>query len=334
MAGESLTRAQARASVARFRGKVIGVVGDLMLDEFVAGDASRISPEAPVPVVLFESRSFRGGGAANAAANIVSLGGSPVVLGVIGSDTAGDALTECLRAQGVTTTGILKDAARPTTHKLRVVARGQQIVRVDTESHEHLSPVTEASLLRSIEELAPKVNAWLLSDYAKGLLSEAVCERVVRAAEPAGIPVLVDPKGRSFSKYRGASVLTPNTLELELATGIVTHNQDPLVEQAVTRLSDTLPGTIFLVTRGARGMTLVQPGEKARHFPTVAQAVFDVTGAGDSVIGAIALCLSSHATWNEALFLASHAAGIAVSKHGTVAVTDEELIASFPETGP
>jgi rfaE bifunctional protein kinase chain/domain len=313
-----LTSDTAQKLIAAFRGKHVIVVGDVMLDEYVRGDVARISPEAPVPVVDLTERLLSPGGAANAAANVVSLGGRATLVGLAGTDSSGASLRGALHDRGI-----------ETTHKLRVVARTQQIVRVDIESRDALSAKAEEDLLNTVRALSEVASAFVISDYAKGVVSERVAKGVVEAANARGIPVVCDPKGREYSKYVGATVITPNVLELEVAVGMSTHNVDGAVVEAGNKLLPGLGGTALLVTRGPHGMTLLRGGEEPMHMPTVARSVFDVTGAGDTVVGALALALASSTPWQEALLLASHAAGIAVAKAGTVAVTAAELGESF-----
>lgn len=319
----------AQRLVGAFRGKHVIVVGDVMLDEYVRGDVARISPEAPVPVVDLTERGLSPGGAANAAANVVSLGGKSTLVGLVGTDGSGASLRGALHDKGIETDGLVVTGERPTTHKLRVVARTQQIVRVDVESREKLSKKVENELIQTIRALTEVADALVISDYAKGVVSDAVCDGVIAAAKARGLPVVCDPKGREYGKYVGATVITPNVLELEVATGVQTHNVDGAVVEAGNLLVPKLDGTALLVTRGPHGMTLLRANEEPLHMPTVARSVYDVTGAGDTVVGALSLALSSQTPWAEALLLASHAAGIAVGKAGTVAVTAEELVASF-----
>ncbi len=324
-----LTFERARALVQSFHGKRVVVVGDVMLDEYVRGDVARVSPEAPVPVVDLTERSVSPGGAANAAANVVSLGGKASIIGLVGTDAPGASLRSALGEKGIDADGLVTSGERPTTHKMRVVARTQQIVRVDVESRDPLSSRVEDELVAMIAARAEEADAMVISDYAKGVISDAVARAVVLAGKRRGLPVIIDPKGRDYAKYAGATVITPNLLELEVATLAHTENADAAIVLAGTRLMATLDGGALLVTRGAQGMTLLRPGEAPLHVPTVARSVFDVTGAGDTVVGSLALALAVGAPLGEAVFLATHAASIAVAKAGTVAVRGEELVASF-----
>jgi len=316
-----------------FSGKHVLVVGDVMLVEFILGAVSRSSPEAPVPVVELRERFVTPGGAANAAANVVSLGGLATLVGLVGEDAICASLRASLRERGIEDGALVVSSERATTHKLRVVAQTQQIVRVDSETRSEPSAQLAQTVVERILSLAAHVDAVLLSDYAKGVVSGAVARATIEAAARRNIPVVVDPKGRDYAKYRGASVITPNVLELETATGAVTENADDVIVEAGEGLLRTLVGTSLVVTRGARGMTWLRAGAAPVHLPTLARAVFDVTGAGDTVVGALVLALASRAAMPDALLLASHAARIAVSKRGTVAVTRDELLASFEAGG-
>lgn len=310
--------------LATFAGKHVVVIGDVMLDEFVHGDVSRISPEAPVPVIEVRERVRTPGGAANAAANVVSLGGRATLLGVIGDDTAGGALIDAITARGIDATHLTVDASRPTTQKTRIIARTQQIVRMDAESRVPLSNEIEAALIASIASTVASADAIIVSDYAKG----AITEKVAQAAIATRVPVVVDPKGRDFKKYRGATVVTPNTSELEAVSGEHANDADDLVRIG-TRVLPMLEGSALLITRGPQGMTLLSPGEPALHVPTAARTVYDVTGAGDTVVGTLALALCAGARVRDVLELASRAAGVVVGKAGTATVTPEELLGAL-----
>jgi D-beta-D-heptose 7-phosphate kinase/D-beta-D-heptose 1-phosphate adenosyltransferase len=322
-----LTASAAAAYVEAFRGKHVVVVGDVMLDEYVRGDVARVSPEAPVPVVDLTERSVSPGGAANAAANVLSLGGRASIVGLIGEDALGVTLRDELAARGIDVRGLVTDA-RPTTHKLRIVARMQQIVRVDVESRESPLPDVEAKLEREIVALAEQADAVIVSDYGKGVVSRCVARAAVTVARRRGLPVVVDPNGRDYAKYAQATVVTPNVFELEVAAGVATHNVDAAVVEAGVRVLPLLGGASLVVTRGARGMTLLSADAPPHHLPTLARSVFDVTGAGDTVVGTLTLALACGVPLAPALELASHAAGIAVARAGTVSVRRDELLAS------
>ncbi len=326
---ETLSQQVVERIVASFPKQRIVVVGDVMLDEYVRGDVARISPEAPVPVVDLTERQMMPGGAANAAANIISLGASVALIGVVGVDAAAEQLRGAMTARGIDSKYIVGAADRSTTHKLRVVARTQQIVRVDVETRAVLSAQCEADVVAQIEASAVGAQAVVISDYAKGVVTNRVIQGCVEAARAAGIPLVVDPKGRDFTRYAGATIITPNVLELEEATGVSTHNESEAIVRAARDLLTRLNGASILVTRGAAGMTLLAPNQPPLHLPTVARSVFDVTGAGDTVVSTLTLAMAARTSMLEALVLATHAASIAVGRPGTVAVTTKELLASF-----
>lgn len=328
---EKLTHKSVEQVLVSFAGKHVVVVGDVMLDEYVRGDVARISPEAPVPVVDLTERQLMPGGAANAAANIVSLGAKATIVGIVGADAQADQLRTAMKERGIGTEALVTASERPTTHKLRIVARTQQIVRVDVESRSKLAAESEAKLVAQIKASAATAHALVISDYAKGVVTDAVISTCIETALSLGIPLVVDPKARDFSKYAGATIITPNILELEVAAGVSTHNEDAAVVEAGRGLLANVKGSSILVTRGAHGMTLLAPDREPLHLPTVARSVYDVTGAGDTVVGTLTLALAAKVVIDHALVLASHAASIAVGRPGTVAVTTEELLASFDD---
>jgi D-beta-D-heptose 7-phosphate kinase/D-beta-D-heptose 1-phosphate adenosyltransferase len=300
------------------------VVGDLMLDEFIRGDVARISPEAPVPILDMRDRSSTPGGAANAANNVRSLGASAAVVGVVGDDAPGAALRALLESAAIDTTGIVGDASRPTTQKTRVVARGQQVVRIDHESRAALDATIREALIQRACAAVANADACIVSDYGKGVVTPELVTAIVDAARPRKTPIVVDPKRRDFDAYRGATVVTPNLLELEHATGRHAEKTDDVVASGSSLLG-ALGGGALLVTRGASGMTLLEAGKPPVHTPARARAVFDVTGAGDTVVSTLALALATGVPLASAIELASVAAGLVVSKVGTATVTVDEL---------
>ncbi len=320
-------------SVSAFSGKRVLVVGDVMLDEFVWGDTYRISPEAPVPVVHVGRRTFVPGGAANVAANVVSLGGEAVLGGVVGADAAGEALRQALAERGVSAEGLLADPNRPTTTKTRILARGQQVVRVDTEKRAALDAALEAEFTAWAEQALGRADACIVSDYNKGLLSEALLRRVLAAAREAGVPAVVDPKGKDYARYRGATVVTPNTAETAEAAGSDVGGEEGLL-RAARQLQAVLGGGALLVTRGSQGMSLFEPGVEPVHIPATAREVYDVTGAGDTVTSTLALALAAGQPLALAARLANHAASLVVGKAGTATVTQDELLAALPASAP
>ena len=309
----------------RFRDCPVLVVGDLMLDEYLWGHVNRISPEAPVPVVEVQRRSFTVGGAANTAANVASLGGRAILAGVVGDDGEGRRIRDLLDGLGIDTSAIAIDASRPTTTKTRVVAHSQQMVRIDHEQPGPLSEAVEAELLALLEAQLKHVRACVVSDYGKGVITPSLCERLIRLARAAGVPVVVDPKGTDYRKYRGATVVKPNQLE----TGKVLNRDlrtTAEVEAAGRELLAFLgERSSVLVTRGAHGMTLLEADRPTVHVPAHAREVYDVTGAGDTVAGTLALMLAVGGSLAEACRLASLAAAVVVGKVGTATCSHSEL---------
>ena len=303
------------------------VVGAVMLDEFARGDVRRISPEAPVPVLEVTSRAHALGGAANAAANVASLGGRATLVGVVGDDAGATVVGELLAARGIFAE-LVAEGGRPTTHKTRLVARGQQIVRIDQESREPLTAETRARLRAVVHRLANTADAFVVSDYAKGAVDAELVAAVVAAAKVRGAAVVADPKHRDLRLYRGVTVVTPNHHELELAIGRDLAGDEDFA-RAAAEVLPLLEGGALLATRGADGMTLFEPGAPPFHVKAAARSVFDVTGAGDTVVATLAVALAGKASLRDAVAAASAAAGVVVSKVGTATVTPEELGAAL-----
>ena len=294
------------------------VVGDLMLDRYYSGDTARISPEAPVPVVRVEKMQGRAGGAGNVALNIRELGGSVSVLGFIGNDDTGNELLACLTDAGVDCNVERTDQARTIT-KLRVLSRHQQLIRLDFE--DDFTALDSQSLLSKYEALLTDIDVVVLSDYGKGTLTD--CSEYIRLARQHGISVLVDPKGTDFMRYQGATLLTPNKLEFEAVVGDCADQHQ--LEQKGQTLLPQLALDAMLVTQGELGMTLFVAGQQALHFSTQAREVYDVTGAGDTVISSLAAALAVGLEFPQATALANVAAGIVVGKLGTATVSVDEI---------
>jgi D-beta-D-heptose 7-phosphate kinase/D-beta-D-heptose 1-phosphate adenosyltransferase len=305
------------------------VLGDVMVDEYVDGGATRISPEAPVPVVRVDEEFQRPGGAANVARNVQVLGGSAALIGLIGDDAAGRSLREMLSAQGVDASDLIIDRARPTTRKTRIRARGQQIARVDREATELVGEPLEDALVGAVERRLEQADALVIEDYDKGVLSPRVIARATAAAIERGVPVAVDPKIRAFRNYRNVSLFKPNRYEAEIALGMTIDSDDAAV-RAAERLRRELNCEAVLLTRGAAGMTLLQSADsKPRHVRATACEVFDVSGAGDTVIATMAMALASQVSLRTATTLAGLAAGIEVERVGVAAVTRAEVRAAL-----
>lgn len=301
------------------------VVGDLMLDEYLWGKAERISPEAPVQVVDVVREELRLGGAGNVVHNLAALGADVSVCSVVGDDQNGRELLEKFCQHHIDTRAIFLDPGRRTSRKTRVVAAHQQIVRIDRESREALPTSVEQQLCLWIAAHASEFKVVVLSDYNKGVLTPTVIASVVAAAAQAGIPVLVDPKGTDYTRYGGATLLTPNRKEAEVASGIAIKDTASLADAAAVIMGATGLQHL-LITRSEEGMSLFSLGGEVVHIPTVAREVFDVSGAGDTVLATLAVGVASGLTMAESARLANVAAGIAVGKLGTSIVTPQEII--------
>jgi D-beta-D-heptose 7-phosphate kinase/D-beta-D-heptose 1-phosphate adenosyltransferase len=308
----------------RLAGRCILIVGDVMLDHFVIGRVDRISPEAPVPIVQFDHEQFRLGGAANVAGNVVAMGGRAETVGIVGGDSDAARLLGELRRMEVGVSGIVTDPERCTTRKLRVVTtRNQQVARVDYEADAEAVGALEATLVRKIGELARSADAILVSDYLKGVVSHGVAKAAVAAGGARGIPVLIDPKVPHIDYYAGATVITPNHHEAESVTHMRIRSAGE-ARAAARRFRDRARCENVLITRGEHGMWLLSADDEVA-LPAEAREVADVTGAGDTVIGTLALALAGGASLADAARLANRAAGIVVRKFGPATVTTSEL---------
>jgi D-glycero-beta-D-manno-heptose-7-phosphate kinase len=310
----------------QFSGKTTLIVGDLMLDEFIWGKVARISPEAPVPIVEVVNETYRLGGAGNVAANIHEFGGKAIPIGVIGKDETGNRVQEILKQLGIEGFAVARDD-RPTTLKTRIIAHNQQLVRADWESRQPLSPQLNLALSTAFTRYLPQANAVIISDYAKGVVNRELLSTILPKAKAANVPVFLDPKVYDADYYRPITAITPNQREAELLTGIAIIDQATL-EDAGQSLLEKFECDYALITCGEEGMALFERSV-SHHLPTVPRKVFDVSGAGDTVIATLALVRAAGATMEEAATLANHAAGIAVGKVGTATVTREELLADF-----
>ncbi|MFB3854979.1 MAG: D-glycero-beta-D-manno-heptose-7-phosphate kinase [Vicinamibacterales bacterium] len=317
-----------QALVAEFDHRHIVIVGDVMLDEFLVGRVERISPEAPVPVVLYEGEEQRVGGAANVAHNVTSLGGRPTLVGLVGDDEAGARLVAALGEKGIDGRGLVVDPGRRTTRKLRIVtSRNQQVARIDYEDDREADGGIEDEVVRRAEGLVEGASVIVVSDYLKGAITRNLMARVVAAAGARGVPVLVDPKIPHIDYYGGATLVTPNHHEAEVATHLRIRTETEAGEAARVFQQRARCENV-LITRGEHGMCLFD-GTRHTHLPAVAREVSDVTGAGDTVIATLALSLAAGATLCEAATLANHAAGVVVGKFGAATVTKSELLEAF-----
>ena len=324
---DSPSRTRLVELVSRFEGQRIMVVGDLILDRFIWGRVERISPEAPVPVIEVIRETVHLGGAANVAANLVALGATPVPVGVAGQDEAGQALLEEFKRCGIGLEGVVLETERATTVKTRIIAHNQQVCRADRETRAPVVGATLRKLLEVSSRIIPEVSAVILSDYMKGVLVTPLVDHLIAGCRESGKFLAVDPKAEDFCVYRGASVITPNKKEAERASGLVIADDQSLA-RAGARLLEKTGAEHILITRGEEGMTLISR-EGHLHLPTVAREVFDVTGAGDTVIATLALAVAAGATVREAASLANHAAGVVVGKLGTASASRQELIDSL-----
>jgi len=330
-----LRQERAAQLIDNIRAGNVVVYGDVMLDEFVWGEATRISPEAPVPVVDIRRESVHLGGAANVLANLLSLGVPARVVGVIGDDRAGERLRAEIRESGVDASGdLVVDRARPTTMKTRIVAHShghnQAIVRADREARSPVSGEVEARLTAILREAITGASAFLISDYDKGAVTPGILAEILPFAMKRNVPVLIDPKIRNFDFYRPATLITPNHHEALRLTGSEDHTDEGL-KLAAQRIRERQGCESVLITRGERGMMLLEKESEPVYVETVAREVYDVTGAGDTVIATLAASLASGASMLEAAVIANHAAGIVVGKVGTATASTEELIASLKD---
>ena len=311
----------------RFGGRRVLVVGDLMLDRYLWGEVRRISPEAPVPVLRLAHETEVAGGAANVARNLVGLGLKVSIAGITGSDLQRERLLSLLAGQGIDTGCVIADASRPTTSKTRIVADHQQMLRIDAERTESIQPALAERLFGAVRPAFDAVDVVLLSDYGKGVLTGELCARLISAARERGLAVLVDPKGKAFERYRGATLITPNRAELALAAGVDGDGLDALLT-AAAEVRAGLGLEQLLLTLGELGVALVDAAG-VKHIPAVAREVFDVSGAGDTVIATVAAGCAAGLDPLDTAHLANLAAGVVVGKVGTAAITADELAAAI-----
>ncbi len=315
-----------RRIVSAFNKARVLVVGDLILDEFIWGTVSRISPEAPVPVVWVDRENFMPGGASNVANNIRALGGEVSLAGVVGDDPKGEVLQGLLRKRGIQCDGIFADKHRPTTQKTRVIAHHQQVVRIDREVVKPVAEETLKAIVRHVAERIKSIDALIIEDYGKGVIVPALLREIVRVARKHKKIITVDPKETHFSYYRGVTTLTPNHHEAAAMVGFKIKD-DASLERAGRKMIQKLRCETALITLGENGMAIFQDGKKMIKIPTIAQEVFDVSGAGDTVISTYTLARAAGANAVEAAHISNCAAGIVVGKVGVAVTSREELIA-------
>lgn len=304
------------------------VVGDIMLDRYWWGSVRRISPEAPVPVVNLQKSTFAVGGAANVAANIAGLGAHAILVGTIGTDPDADLLTTLLKEKNVSSESLVRISDRPTSVKTRVIAHNQQVVRVDQETTVELSDDDHKKIWENISVILADVDAIVVSDYAKGLLSPKLLSRLIDTARSLGKKILVDPKGKDYSRYAGATLITPNRREAADACNLPEETSD-LISIAGNRFLNELDLSMVLITQGEDGMTLFQKHGEPLHLGTAAKEIYDVTGAGDTVIACLGVALGAKLEFAEAARIANLAAGLVVEQVGTTAVTRDMLAAAI-----
>ena len=316
------------ALVARFAGRRLLVLGDLMLDHYLWGRVERISPEAPVPVVEVSRETSSLGGAGNVAANLAALGATPVLVGLVGDDSRAQQLLDAFAQVGVDTRAIVRDPSRPTTMKTRVIAHSQQIVRADWESRADVEGAALAGLIATLEREMGGVDGLIVSDYGKGVITRPVLDAAIGLAKAKAIPISVDPKESHLDAYLGVSILTPN--QFEAGNMMAQRIKDGASLMSVGwGLQQRLDAECALVTRGADGMSLFEKGGRYTHLPTVAREVYDVTGAGDTVVSVVALALAAGADYPEACYLANHAAGVVIREVGTATCSPAQLKSSL-----
>ena len=311
----------------KFKNTGILVIGDLMIDRYIWGKVKRISPEAPVPVVEVTEEDLLLGGAANVAHNVLSLGGRVYVAGTVGTDYMGKILIDRFRESGIGTDGIVIDKDRPTTVKTRVIAHSQQVVRFDKEMKSDISHPTLSLVIDYVRTCLPKIKGIIISDYSKGLITRALIKRILDLTDSKKV-VSVDPKIGHFNFYTGVSLVTPNVNEASFGSGIDIVDEKTLISAGKTLLKKLRCKAVIL-TRGDEGMSLFEKSGKVTHIPTCAREVFDVSGAGDTVIAAITLSHSAGATLKDAVIIGNHAAGVVVGKVGTAVATQEEILESM-----
>ena len=330
-----MARQDLRQLVADFTGTRVLVIGDIIIDHFIWGTVTRISPEAPVPVVNVKREELLLGGSANVLRNIVSLGGSGAICGLVGDDEMGKKIIELVGELGASAQGVIK-GKRPTTVKTRVVAQGQQVVRFDREQTGAPSKETGEELLAYLDRHVEEFDAVMVSDYAKGVVNEQLMIRLRRILDDIHsrsgrkLPLIVDPKPSNLHCFVGATIITPNHHEAGLMSGITIHDEHTLLA-AAHQIHEDIGCEAVLVTRGEAGMALLQTGQPMVTIPTMAKEVYDVTGAGDTVAATLALGLAAGSSLKDAAVLANHAAGIVVGKVGTASVEVSELLQALPK---
>lgn len=319
-----------RELLGKFGQKRILVLGDIILDHYVWGKVERISQEAPVPVIEAQKEEWRLGGAANVALNIHDLGAKVDLIGIVGSDASADTLRQLLLNKGISTEGVISDPGRSTTLKTRIGADNQQIVRIDYESKADISSSLETTVLEQLEKRLPSCSALLIEDYNKGLLTQGLIAAAIASAEKHGVPVAVDPKQKHFFCYRGVDIFKPNFKEMQTNLGLAFEDEAAFVKASESLRADM--GIKYLVvTRGSQGLYIFAGEKEPRHLPTYAKEVFDVSGAGDTVISAMTLAYACGSGIDLAAQIANHAAGVVCGIKGTASVSPADILQSYNE---
>ncbi len=319
---------QLKTILKSFRKKKVLVVGDVMVDHYLWGSVERISPEAPVPVVEVSKEEYRLGGAANVALNIKALGAEPFLIGVTGNDSNYSRICHLMKDKQIQSDYLLKDSKRPTTLKSRIIAHSQQVIRIDHESKSDIEDDKVSELVNIFHDLSDNIDVIVLQDYNKGVLTPQVIRFIIEEANKKGIIVAVDPKFKNFFEYKNCTIFKPNLAELQKNTGYPIEN-DYCMDQAAENILTKLQAAVLIVTRGEKGLTIYQKSKKRHDTPTFAQQIFDVSGAGDTVISTVSLSLSCGVNINQAAEIANHAAGAVCSKIGIQPAYYEDIVDSY-----
>ncbi len=309
--------------LAKIQNKKILVIGDIMLDKYIWGKVKRISPEAPVQIVNVDRESYVPGGAANVASNITSISANAFMVSIVGNDTAKNILIEELKKRNVNTDGIFIDDSKPTVQKVRVIGHNQQLLRIDYEKDHRINTDVEQKVIAYIEKMMPKIDAIIISDYSKGLVTENVAKHAIEEANKQRKIAVIDPKPKHKKYYANSTIITPNNTEASELTGISGEEDEEISEMGKTIMAEI--NSNVLITRGERGMTLFEKNGNITNIPTKAKEVYDVTGAGDTVVAVLTAALCTGANYFESASLANYAAGIVVGKVGTSSVTIDEI---------
>ncbi|HNX00356.1 MAG TPA: D-glycero-beta-D-manno-heptose-7-phosphate kinase [Candidatus Cloacimonadota bacterium] len=313
-----------------FKKKKILVIGDIMLDHYIHGSVDRISPEAPVPVLEVKREEYRLGGSANVAENLITLGAEVCIIGIVGNDQPGKQILKQLKGKKIDTQGVFVSEERPTTVKTRIIANQQQIVRIDKEKHEDIPSSMEKTILGKVISLINTYDAVIMEDYNKGLLTEHMIESIISLCNKSKKLVAVDPKFKNFFAYRNCTVFKPNFSELQKNLGIMIETEDQF-QEAVAKLEERIKAKYLIITRGEKGLTVFSKGSKVVSIPTFAREIFDVSGAGDTVISTLTLGLAAGCDIETAALIANHAAGVVCGKIGTSVAKSNEIIESFSQ---